>query len=420
MGTLGAETCQGPPEVASPPGECIGAEHVDLSIDRQLELGGIRPGTDPRFFVHVGTPSDELAEHPFHRDLGGLARPPAPSAEQRAGGSRELTDTNFAADDASLGAPRVADANERDASARELDDRRRTWTRTVVDGVLVLEAQRHGALGARRCAMRLRGGARRRLRPAGRQHENGEDQRTHERERSSVSTPVFETTRVTPALVTPLAEREKHALAIASSIPLAGQLVFHLWEEWSVFSGRRAFVDRHGETSTTLATLAELLLFVLPLALWAVLLVRALTKRAPIPGEARPGDGVVARALGSVIRVVSPIAATFVVVHAGMLWGARVLFGEAPLRAYDLLQITMGRPAYLVFYGVGIPAVLWHLAATLPDGLEGLGIVGESGRRQAHVVTAVLGLCLFVLYAQLAGWLATGTGTFWAIDVVTD
>ena len=119
------------------------------------------------------------------------------------------------------------------------------------------------------------------------------------------------------------------------------------------------------------------------------------------------------------IRVVSPCAAGFVLVHGAMLWGARVLFSEAPIRAYDYLQVTTGRPVYLVLYGVGIPAVSWHLAASLPDGLEALGIVGESGRRQAHVVTAVLGICLLILYAQLAGWLATGTGTFWPIQIVS-
>jgi hypothetical protein len=213
-------------------------------------------------------------------------------------------------------------------------------------------------------------------------------------------------------------EREKKALAIASSIPLVVQLLFHLWEEWSVFGGRRAFVERHGSTSTLVATFCELVLFVAPALLWAGLLARALARGAKIPGEARAEDGVVARALGSVIRVASPIAAVFVLVHATMLWGGRVAMGEAPLRSYDLLQTTTGQPLYLVLYGLGIPAVLWHVAATLPDGLEAVGIVGESGRRQAHVVTAVLGVCLFVLYAQLAGWLATGTGTFWPIHVV--
>lgn len=213
-------------------------------------------------------------------------------------------------------------------------------------------------------------------------------------------------------------EREKRALAIASSVPLAVQLGFHLWEEWSVFGGRRAFVERHATTSTGLATFAVLVLFVAPIVAWAVLLLRALLAGSEIPGMARPGDGTVARALGAVIRVVSPIAAGFVLVHAGMLWGGRVLFGEAPIHTYDLLQTTLGRPLYLVLYGVGIPAVLWHLAATLPDGLEAIGLVGPNGRRQAHLVTAVLGACLFVLYAQLAGWLATGAGTFWPIQVV--
>lgn len=213
-------------------------------------------------------------------------------------------------------------------------------------------------------------------------------------------------------------EREKRALAITSSIPLAVQLGFHLWEESSVFGGRRAFIERHGATSTVLATLAELVLFVGPLVVWSVLLARALARRAAVPGEARPGDSPLARALGAVIRVVSPAAAAFILLHAAMLWGGRVLGGEAPIHTYDLLQTTLGRPAYLVLYGVGIPAVLWHLAATLPDGLEALGVLDANGRRQAHLVTAVLGACLFVLYAQLAGWIATGVGTFWPIQVV--
>ncbi len=213
-------------------------------------------------------------------------------------------------------------------------------------------------------------------------------------------------------------DREPRALAVLSSVPLAIQLVFHVWQQWAVFGGRYGYVDRLASTTTTLATIVELVLFVLPLTAWVVLVVRALVRRAALPGEARPGDPALARALGSVVRVVSPLAALGMVSHVVMLWGGRIVNDQAPLWTYDLLRTTFGQPLWLGFYGVFVFATSWHLAATLPDGLEALGVVGPEGRRSSFVVTAVMGACLFVLYAQLAGWLATGLGTFWPIQVV--
>ncbi len=213
-------------------------------------------------------------------------------------------------------------------------------------------------------------------------------------------------------------DREKRALAVLSSVPLAAQLLFHVWEQWSLFGGRYAYVERLATTSTGLATFVELILFVIPLGAWAVLLVRALVRRELLPGEARPGDPPIARALGSVVRVVSPLAAVGLIVHVVILWGGRVVYGEPPIWTYDLLRTTLGQPLWLGFYGVFVWSVTWHVAATVPDGLEALGVVGAEGRRSAFVVTAVFGACLFLLYAQLAGWLATGLGTFWPIQVV--
>lgn len=215
------------------------------------------------------------------------------------------------------------------------------------------------------------------------------------------------------------ADRLKRALAVLSSAPLVVQLLFHVWEQWSLFAGRHAYVDRLASTTDGLATFLELVLFVLPMFGWAGLLVRALVRRERIPGEARPGDPAIARALGAVIRVVSPVAAACVLVHVVMLWGGRILGGEPPLWSYDVLRTTVGQPLWLGFYGVFVFSVMWHVAATLPDGLEALDIVGAEGRRSAFVVTAVFGGCLFVLYAQMAGWLATGLGTFWPIRIVT-
>lgn len=203
-----------------------------------------------------------------------------------------------------------------------------------------------------------------------------------------------------------------------SSAPLALQLFFHLWEQWPIFGGRHAYVDRLASTTTPLGTFLTALLFVLPIAGWVVLLVRALARRDRLPGEALSGDPPVARALGSVIRVVSPLAALTLAVHVAMFWGARIAGGQPPLWSYDLLRAALGQPIWMALHGLLVFAVSWHVAATLPDGLEALGVVGPDGRRSAFVVTAVFGACMFVLYAQLAGWLATGLGTFWPIRVV--
>jgi hypothetical protein len=213
-------------------------------------------------------------------------------------------------------------------------------------------------------------------------------------------------------------DREQRALAVLSSVPLAVQVLFHVWEQWAVFAGRFAYVDRLAGTTDGLSTLLELVLFVVPMAGWIVLLGRALARGDRLPGQARPGDPPLARALGSVIRVVSPLAALGVLVHVAMLWGGRLVGSQPPIWSYDVLRTTFGQPMWLAFYAVLVFATAWHLAASLPDALEALGVVGAEGRRGAFVVTAVMGACLFVLYAQLAGWLATGLGTFWPIRII--
>ncbi len=214
-------------------------------------------------------------------------------------------------------------------------------------------------------------------------------------------------------------DRERRALAVLSSVPLAGQLLFHVWEQWAIFAGRFAYVDRLASTTGSLATLLELVLFVAPLGGWAVLLGRALLRRERIPGQPREGDPAVARALGGVIRVVSPVAALALVLHVALLWGGRLLHGEPPVWTYDVLRTVLGRPFWLGVHALLVFAVPWHLAATLPDGLEAAGILGPESRRSSYLVSTVLGACLFVLFAQLGGWLATGLGTFWPIRIVS-
>lgn len=206
--------------------------------------------------------------------------------------------------------------------------------------------------------------------------------------------------------------------AIVATVPLLAWSVFHVWEQWAVFRGRLSWLVRMRSTSAGPALAFEVLLGVLPLVLWAVLHVRARVRGERLPGAARPEDEPLGQGLGLVGPWASSVALVFLGWHVGWLWGAKVM-GAAPVEVYDAMQRTLGLPWALVVNAVGLAAVAWHLAAALPDGLEAGGIVTTpDGRRSARIVTLVVGLCLFVLTAQLTGWLGTGTGTFWPISVI--
>jgi hypothetical protein len=205
--------------------------------------------------------------------------------------------------------------------------------------------------------------------------------------------------------------------AIVSCVPLLVWAAFHVWEQWAAFDGRLAWLARMRATSSGLGGLAEVVLGVLPLVLWAVLHVRARIVGQRIPGGLREGDDGLGRALGTVATVATPAALLFLGWHVGWLWGARML-GAAPVELYDAMQRTLGLPWALVLHAFGLAAVAWHVAATLPDALEAGGaITSPEGLRSARIVTVTLGLALFVLTAQLVGWLGTGAGTFWPITV---
>lgn len=212
--------------------------------------------------------------------------------------------------------------------------------------------------------------------------------------------------------------RLARAHALVATVPLLAWSAFHVWEQWAAFRGRLAWMSRMRATSTGAMLAVELLLGVLPLVVWAALHVRALVRRQRLPGTGRDDDGPLAQGLGLVAPWASSIALAFLLWHVGWLWGAKVM-GSAPVEIYDAMQRTLGLPWALVVHAVGIGAVAWHLAAALPDGLEAAGVFSSAeGRKSARIVTAVAGVCLFVLFAQLAGWLGTGTGTFWPIAVV--
>jgi hypothetical protein len=208
------------------------------------------------------------------------------------------------------------------------------------------------------------------------------------------------------------------AHAILATVPLLFWGAFHVWEQWALFRGRLAWLVRMRSTSTGFGLTAEIVLGVLPLVAWAVLHVRARVIGQRLPGAARENDEPLGKGLGFLGPWASSVAIVFLLWHLGWLWGAKVM-GASFVELYDAMQRTLGLPWALVIHAIGLAAVGWHLAAALPDGLEAAGIVSSpEGRRSTRIVTLVIGLCLFVLTAQLTGWLGTGTGTFWPIDVV--
>lgn len=209
-------------------------------------------------------------------------------------------------------------------------------------------------------------------------------------------------------------ERTHAILAIA---PL-GWALFHLVEQWSLFRGRLAWLAQMRATSGNFATSLEIALAVLPILAWAGLHARALVLRRPIPGSVTRDEGGLALGLSALQPVASSLALLFLGWHVVWLWVPKLL-GAAPVETYDAMQRTLGLPWALGLHAFGLAAVLWHLAAALPDGLTAMGLLRtDEGRRGARTVAVVLALALFVLFAQMVGWVGTGTGTFWPIEVV--
>jgi len=206
--------------------------------------------------------------------------------------------------------------------------------------------------------------------------------------------------------------------ALVATVPLLAWSAFHVWEQWAAFRGRLAWMVRMRATSTGMAIAVEVALGVLPLVIWAVLHLRARLRGDRLPGASREGDDALGLGLGAVAPFASTVALAFLLWHVGWLW-AQKLLGASTVEVYDAMQRTLGLPWALVLHAFGLGAVAWHLAAALPDGLEAAGLTSSTeARRSTRIATIVVGLCLFVLTAQLVGWLGTGTGSFWPIAVV--
>jgi succinate dehydrogenase/fumarate reductase cytochrome b subunit len=205
--------------------------------------------------------------------------------------------------------------------------------------------------------------------------------------------------------------------AALAALPLTVWSCFHLWEQWAAFRGREAWVLRMRATSRGAFPVAlEITAVVLPLAVWAGLALVDVARRRPLPGTVGKHERGLPRAVGFVGPIATVVAIFFLVIHVGHLWGPKIVRGATELETWRALTVDLGRPWMLVLYAVGLSAVALHLAAALPAALRALGwIESEEARRSSYLVSSVLALCVWLLAAQLTGWLATGHGTFWNV-----
>ncbi len=205
---------------------------------------------------------------------------------------------------------------------------------------------------------------------------------------------------------------------LLAALPLAVWTPFHLWEQWAAFEGSEAWLARMRSTSAGGLTIAiEVVMIVGPLVLWALMGAgRMMRGRSD---SVRSEERGFARILGRAAPMAAVTTAVFLIGHVAHFWAPKVLRGADEIETWAALTHEIGSPSMLVFYAVGLSAVAFHLASALPAALSSLGLLEkDESRRSALLVSSVFAFCLWILGVQLTGWVATGTGTWWPIEVI--
>lgn len=194
---------------------------------------------------------------------------------------------------------------------------------------------------------------------------------------------------------------------------------FHLWEQWSAFGGRGAYVERMAATSHGgVALAAELLFGVLPVLMWIGIeaRLRALSKEPEALRCAMAETPELAKRLGAIATVGSWVFFAWLVYHIVWLFGPKIAEGSEPLRAWLFLRDGLGTWVHAVPHAIGLSALAVHLWAAIPRTAIVMGWAPTpESRRAARLVGGIIGVALLVLYAQLAGWHAAGAGTVWPL-----
>lgn len=207
---------------------------------------------------------------------------------------------------------------------------------------------------------------------------------------------------------------------LLGALPVAVWAGFHLFEQWSAFGGRDAFVARSSGTSHgPLALAVELALAISPALAWIVLDVglRARQPEPPALVHAMAEDVETARRIGLLVRVASWLFFAWLVYHAAWLWLPKLVEGSDPVRAWERLRIGMGSWPHATLHAIGLSAFFVHLAAAVPRLFISLDWAETvENRRTARLCGGLIAALFLVLYAQLAGWHASATGTVWPLD----
>lgn len=206
--------------------------------------------------------------------------------------------------------------------------------------------------------------------------------------------------------------------AMLGVVPLLPWAIIHLAQQWTALGGRAAWLGRQRAESGVVMTSLELLVMVAT-AVWLGLLVRGLLERRPSVGTAVAHEGTLARSLATLETPSALLTAILVLVHAATLGLPRMLGHATLAQVYETLRGSTGTPMGIALVSIGLSAFVVHVACAVPSALMVMGFAETPSARQAtRLVSVGLSACLLVLFTQLAGWHATGTGVLWPIRVV--
>jgi len=195
--------------------------------------------------------------------------------------------------------------------------------------------------------------------------------------------------------------------ALTAGIPGLAFLLIHVVQVRDAESGRAAYVDQVlGLDGDLTWTLVEAVFFVAPLAVHAGLGI-GLARTTPLEP---PGGAFRSTTEHRWQRVTGIVASIFLLIHVGHTW-ARRLAGASGASVFDELARTLGHPAFIAIYAIGLGAVAVHVAVGLPAVVVRLGGArGEPGRRTLRAAGVVLGFVLWALALDATASFATGAG----------
>ncbi|MBX3269440.1 MAG: hypothetical protein KF729_04225 [Sandaracinaceae bacterium] len=209
------------------------------------------------------------------------------------------------------------------------------------------------------------------------------------------------------------------AREVTSGVVVLGWAAFHLWEQWAAFGGRGRFVERMSATSAgSAALLVEVLFGVAPVVVWLALEVRLamIGPEPPALAGAMAEHPELARRLGRIARVAGWALMLFLAVHLVWLWAPKLTEGSEPLRTWERLRGELGTWPLAGAHAMGLGALAIHAwAVPVRLALAFGALPTPEARRAARLCGLIVAIGLVVLYAQLAGWHAAGTGTIWPL-----